>query len=91
MKTETQKNDHPLTPELDKMLEVKEKSQVIGQFLEWFQEGYVIAEYSSDGADLLHANINTEKLLAKYFKIDLKKIEKERSAILDWMRDKNSK
>lgn len=78
------------TPTLDKMLEVKEASHQIGQFLEWLQEeGYVLGKYI-DGSDydpyLVPTYEPIEKLLAKYFDIDLDATEKEKRLILEQLR-----
>lgn len=75
--------NYPPTPELDKMLAVKDQSQTIGEFLDWLTEvkGYVLAEY--DENDRLYPKYSSiETLLAEFFGIDLKKIEEERRAIL---------
>lgn len=78
------------TPELDKMLAVKDKSQEIGAFLDSLSEqGYAICEHKQygedewDGPSGYHpVRKNIEQLLAEYFNIDLKKCEEERQAIL---------
>lgn len=80
------------TPELDKMLAVKEKSQVVGEFLEWLNEQkIVLAEYTDDTCDcgcdceeelLLHIRKGREQLLADFFEINLDKCEQERQQIL---------
>ena len=36
------------TPELDKMLAVKEKSQPVGEFLDWLEQSFVICEFGDD-------------------------------------------
>lgn len=81
----------PETPELDKMLAVKEKSQIIGDFLEHLQEGEVYLaqmEDDDDGAQVLReTNFTTEQILANYFGINLDKAEQERGDLLDWVRD----
>lgn len=87
-------------PEHEKLQAVKDKSQAIGEFLEWLQDTkhYVIAQWEqvdpdtepgeSSGADegLFSASINIEKLLAEYFHIDLAKLEQEKQAMLDKVR-----
>lgn len=78
------------TPELDKMLVVRVRSQAIGEFLEWLADTKGYGIYSEDDAEDQEGNMqrlyfrapNTEQLLAEYFEIDLKKVEKERRAIL---------
>ena len=78
---------YPKTPELDKMRDVKDKSQHIGEFVEWLNnEGYSIATRGLD--DLLYpTNLSIERLLANYYKIDLCKCENEREAILLYLRE----
>lgn len=73
--------------ELEKMHAVKEKSQAIGEFLEWLisDKELVIGRWDSDGT--LHPKyVSIENLLAEFFGIDLKKVEKEKRAILDKIR-----
>ena len=62
-------------PECDKLLEVKGDSQVIGEFLEW---------YRAQGARTRRGSI--EQVLANYFEIDLRRVEQERSALLEAIR-----
>lgn len=73
------------TPELDKMIAVKPKSQAIGEFLEWMQydRHYTICKHSENAA-LGYEPIRTsvEHLLAEFFEIDLKKAEHEKREIL---------
>jgi hypothetical protein len=74
------------TPECDRMLAVKKESNSIGQFLDWLEtNNYVIGEY--EGGQLFSINKSFEKLLAEYFKIDLKKVDKEKRAILQALHD----
>ncbi len=77
------------TPELDKILAVKEKSQAIGKFLQWLgEQSLVICEYDHDnscydcGNRLCQTRSTIEQLLADFFKIDLNKCEQERQQIL---------
>ena len=98
--------------ELEKLESVSEKSQAIGEFLEWLfgSKNYHIAKYLTDEEyesednvywidglyeneqfkryeigkeELMPIHIGIEKLLAEYFEIDLGRVEKERSGILD--------
>lgn len=64
--------------ELEKMEKVKEKSQTIGEFLDWLQNEKEISlcEYLDDEYSPISDNI--EQILAKYFNIDLNQIEKEK-------------
>lgn len=84
------------TPQLDKMVEVKDESQMISNFLDWLDEKeIVLAEWSGSDCDecgdeiLIHLIRTKEQLLANYFNIDLVKAEKERQAILDNIRRQN--
>jgi hypothetical protein len=77
--------------ELDKMLQVKEKSQVIRVFLKWLKEtGYDICKFKpvndvygwysiGDGMEEFSREEITEKLLAEFFDINLKKAEEEKN------------
>lgn len=87
------------TPELDKMLAVKEKSQTISQFIDWLHSlGCEICQYI-DETEVLEGeekpgyyliNQTTERMLAKHFGIDLEKCEQERRALEEELRKQNS-
>ena len=80
--------------ELEKISAVKEKSQAIGEFLEWARsEGFFLASWQHfgnpepEGYDrLVASNKTTNQWLAEYFEIDLNKAEEERQALLDEIR-----
>jgi len=90
------------TPESDKMLKVQKQSQTIGEFLEWMQgeKNITFAQYHTHDDECRKIeggcglpehwpapiNTNTEKLLAEFFGIDLKEVEKENRAILAQLR-----
>ncbi len=79
-------------PELDKIKVVQDKSQEIGSFLDWLESiGYHIAEYKKfdefEDEQLVTIFLNREQILARYFKIDLDKAEKERQSILDGLKN----
>jgi hypothetical protein len=78
------------TPTLDKMRSVKADSQKIGTFIDWLGEnGMSICAEVSDpryGSSLEPITESVEKLLARYFEIDLGKVEEERMALLDEIR-----
>lgn len=74
-------------PELERLKNIQEQSQLCGEFLEWlqtkyrligkresFENGYIPFNYSS--------HINVTKLLAEYFDIDIEKVEKEKIQML---------
>lgn len=75
-------------PECEKMQAIKDKSQAIGEFIEWLGiNGMFIGDYDEGGYPTT-ALLNTEQLLAKYFKIDLNKVEKEKRRMLAEIRKK---
>lgn len=75
-------------PECEKMAAIRDKSQVIGEFLEWAEEtqDFCMCMYSGYGHEYIPINMTKEILLAKFFNIDLNKVEKERRQILDRIR-----
>jgi hypothetical protein len=76
------------TPELDRMLVVKKKSQAIGEFIEWLGEnGMWVGEWHEDVSGVMPSfgapvGKSIEQLLADFYGIDLVKAEQERRAIL---------
>ena len=74
-------------PECDKMLAVKDKSQVIGEFLEWLQcvKEIELCQLIDGEEEMEYSPIyfSNEELLAEFFNIDLDKVEKEKLCILD--------
>ena len=77
------------TPECDKVLAVNQTSQKIGEFLEWLPtQGLYLCEIQLPELYELYAcadrfipyHLGIEKLLAKFFDIDLDKVEKEKRA-----------
>lgn len=80
------------TTECDKLADVKEKSQSIGEFVEWLTtERLVEFCVRNDRSDrLMPFHFTIEKLLAEFFNIDLDKVEKEKQAILDDFRNRHN-
>lgn len=85
------------TGQCDKLIEVNEKSQAIGEFLEWLQgQGVVLARHHEHDEDCPRRCArealdwwsygSIEQLLAKYFEIDLNEVERERRRILKTLR-----
>jgi hypothetical protein len=88
----------PKCPECEKLAEVSEESNKIGGFLGWlFSKDLVIAgyEHNTRGWEELvvvrryQGDSGINKLLAEYYGIDLDKVEKERRALLNWLREQN--
>lgn len=75
--------------ELEKMTAVQDRSQEIGEFLDWLAcvKGLDLCRYDGEKTERWWpAGITAEKLLAEYFGIDLNKAEEEKRAILAQMR-----
>lgn len=108
---------YPATPELDRMLKIADKSQKIGEFIEWLgEQGYAICvqreftyTYTIDvpepipGRPHAHRWVPRERegktqplwtpvgkpipaLLAAFFGLDQNAMERERMAVLDYVR-----
>ena len=84
------------TPECDKLHEVAEDSNKIGEFLEWLQgeRQCVIAEYTGNPDlcgqyELFPVKESIVQLLAQFYDIDLEKVEKEKQAILELQQELN--
>jgi hypothetical protein len=85
---------HPDYPEHAKLAKVSDKSQAIGEFLEWLttEQGYTLAKWSdteyAEGR-LYSTHESTNVLLAQFFDIDLTVLEAEKRAILAHQRELN--
>jgi hypothetical protein len=80
-------------PEHEKLKAVQKESQAIGEFLEWLcgEKAVELAvwregEERGDDELLRPINMNKEKILANYFKIDLVKLEFEKRKMLEELR-----
>jgi hypothetical protein len=83
----------PKCPECEKLTKVSKESQAIGNFLEHLQErGIVLSEWWGSGVtqSLILHHSSAEDLLAEYFNIDMDKVEKERRALLEYLRGGDS-
>ena len=87
---------YPPTPMLDKMLKVVDDSHKIGDFLDWLQSQEIHLgkrvpkgnEYPAEsGFDpvCVHAG-SFDDLLHQYFEIDAQEEEKERRAVLEYVK-----
>lgn len=75
------------TPECDKLAAVRDRSQVVGEFIEWLtgEKGIELAIFgeNEEGDEaLLPFHFNRDGILAEFFDIDMNRVEKERRAIL---------
>lgn len=83
-------------PEHQKLQAIKDKSQAIGEFLDWLfsEKDLRLAQWmkvpgedeDSEEDELVQFWPNREELLAGYFEIDLKKLEQEKRAMLEEFR-----
>lgn len=82
-------------PECAKMSAVRDRSQLIGQFLDWLQStaGVQLCKYVSRSSSLGQTNselmpigLSIEQILAQYLEIDLEKVEEEKRAMLEHLR-----
>jgi hypothetical protein len=81
--------EYPATPNLDKALEIKERSQAIGEFLEWCHEkGWWLAEFPKERDYMLPIKENNiQKILAEFFGLDYEAMSREQEAVLKWVRE----
>lgn len=86
-------NEEKQYPECEKMAAVKDQSQIISEFLEWMQheQKLIICVYSDYSRKYIPVDTTFEKLLAKFFEIDLDKIEEEQRYMLDEIRNHHQK
>jgi hypothetical protein len=81
-------------PEHDKMHAIVDKSQAIGEFLDWLSqhERYALGEVTERlyYPGLYRASVTIPQLLAEYFGIDQAKIDAEKDQMLDELRAMNS-
>ncbi len=90
------KRPQPECPECEKLLKVSEESNKIGSFIDWLinKKGVTFARFDDDSEEYIphpldYLSIN--QLLGVYFEVDLDKVEKERRALLDWVREQQEK
>ena len=78
-------------PEHEKLQDIQPQSQTCGEFIEWLgEQGIFLCKINRfDRFDPI--NDSTERLLARYFGIDLKVLEDEKVAILTAQRQLNER
>ena len=78
-------------PECDKLHAVKDKSLLLTEFVDWLesQQMRICKMVDSDYAPYEAITESYEKLFAKFFDIDLDKLEKERVRMLEALRNAN--
>ncbi len=75
-------------PEHEKLRAVSEQSQVIGEFLD--NCCFTLCEYSHELDEYCPVQYSIQEVLAKYFNIDLNKIEAEKRQMLETLRAANA-
>ena len=77
-------------PELDKLAAAADISQKIGDFWDWLEQekGLSVCTYVKDADIYLPAQLRKESVLAEFFGIDLKRVERERKALLGMIQRK---
>jgi hypothetical protein len=81
----------PDHPEHEKLHLISDKSQTIGEFLEWLPtQGITLCTFHYNTEQYCPAMQTITTLLAKFFDIDLDKIETEKRAMLDNLRQKST-
>lgn len=81
----------PEMPESTKMLKVADTSQAIGSFLDWLSSQKIYLVHTVHDAEndreieLSGPGCSYERLLARYFQIDLDKVELEKRELLKWI------
>ena len=79
-------------PECGQIQAVKDKSQAIGEFIDWLGEikGIHLCKWVGENT-LDYAGERIEDLLAEHFGIDLKKVEQERRDMLEELRTQHAR
>lgn len=90
MPEQTTAADQPATPECDRARKVKDQTQAAGEFLEWASsQGIFLGHYvEEDYGRFNPVHESVETLLARWMGIDLAKVEQEKRAILEWIRER---
>jgi len=76
-------------PEHEKLKKINDKSQTIGEFIDWinYEKDIVLAKY--EDYCLFPIRTPIEKLLAEFFEIDSDKLESEKCQMLELIRKRN--
>lgn len=69
--------------ELEKFRAAKAEAATLTRFVDWLREEEIVLAERDDEGELWLVRHSTEQLFAKFFGIDLNKLEDERRALLD--------
>jgi predicted RNA-binding protein (virulence factor B family) len=80
-------------PEHDKLAEVKDASHAIGAFLDMGlpELGLVLCDNDREAGRLHPTSRSIQSILATYFEIDQTKLDAEKDAMLERLRDMNKR
>jgi len=93
----------PAVPTLDRIRQVHDQSQAIGEFLDWLRNDKKIElcrwsqfvgwrrDDGGDGGQFAPTSDTIHGLLHEYFEIDPEAEERERRALLDHVREQNAR
>jgi hypothetical protein len=81
--------DEIIYPEYEKLMLIKNESQIIGEFLEWLTIEKELSLCAHDEGGVNEAYYSNEEILSEYFKIDLYKLEQEKNQMLKQLKEKN--
>lgn len=72
----------------EKLAKVSKESQAVGSFLEWLRDdqGIALCKFDEEREEYYNTHINIQDLLAKYYGINLGKLEEEKRHMLQYMR-----
>lgn len=84
-------NKLPECPECDKLSKVSKDSYIIGNFIDWLHEQGIHLRQYTEHDEPSYIVESTEQLLAKYFDINLIKVETERRALLKALQEQGIK
>lgn len=73
-------------PEHVKLMAISEKSQICGEFVDWLSDEKDIHLVKFENTTHVIVNSQLREFLAEFFDIDLKKINKEKEAMLTAIR-----
>lgn len=78
-------------PEHDRLKLISDKSQAIGEFLDWLEaeKGILLGEWGPTGRRMYPFMRSKVDLLAEHFEIDQSKIDAEKREMLNIMREAN--
>lgn len=76
-------------PQHEKLIGVVDESQAVGEFLTWLSEvkGVLLGKWDQEGHKLTPHNVSVTELLGEYYGIDLKKLDEEKAAMLEVLRE----